>query len=122
MVSAWSSDVPARSQYYVTGNLTRSIYRDDCRFKDPTTDVRGLKRYILAVQNLFADPKDSKVTLYSVTPIEDNKILAKWSLQGSLKLPWKPYIEPYDGTTTYWIDNEGLIEFHDETWLVRVDS
>ena len=53
MVSAWSSDVPALRQYYVTGNLTRSIYRDDCRFKDPTTDVRGLKRYILAVQNLF---------------------------------------------------------------------
>jgi hypothetical protein len=28
-------------QYYVTGNLTRDIYAPDCRFKDPTTDVKG---------------------------------------------------------------------------------
>ena len=28
-------------QYYVTGKLTRDIYAPDCRFKDPTTDVKG---------------------------------------------------------------------------------
>lgn len=29
------------SQYYVTGNLTKYMYAPDCRFKDPTTDVKG---------------------------------------------------------------------------------
>lgn len=31
----------ARSQYYVTGNLTDSLYTEDCLFKDPTTTVKG---------------------------------------------------------------------------------
>lgn len=28
-------------QYYVTGNLSKDLYAPDCRFKDPTTDVKG---------------------------------------------------------------------------------
>lgn len=29
------------AQYYVTGNLSRDLYDPGCRFKDPTTDVKG---------------------------------------------------------------------------------
>lgn len=33
--------VSSSTQYYVTGNLTKQLYAPDCRFKDPTTDVKG---------------------------------------------------------------------------------
>jgi hypothetical protein len=35
----------AAGQYYVTGNLTSSLYDPDCTFKDPTTNVKGLMQH-----------------------------------------------------------------------------
>lgn len=40
------------SQYYVTGKLTKSLYAPDCRFKDPTTDVKGKLLLLLLLQLL----------------------------------------------------------------------
>ena len=102
-------------QYFVTGNMTRSLYADDCRFRDPTTDVRGLNRYILAVSNLF-DPTRSHAELVSIQTLSETKIKTAWILEGTLKLPWKPYIPPVRGTTIYELNSQGLISLHDETW------
>lgn len=74
-------------QYFVTGNLTKEIFTDDCRlalqlngmslscqlffnhfamfwtrFVDPTNDVTGLQRYVTALGILF-DPEFSTVGL-----------------------------------------------------------
>jgi hypothetical protein len=97
--------------------MSRSIYADDCRFRDPTTDVRGLKRYILAVSNLF-EPSTSRAGLLSIAIKSDTEIEIEWVLEGTLKLPWKPYIPPIRGTTTYSLNQEGLVATHDETWSV----
>ena len=79
--------------------MLRSIYSDDCRFRDSTTDVRGLKRYILAVSNLF-DPRTSRAELLSIDIKSNTVIEIEWVLEGTLKLRklnWKPYIPPVRG-------------------------
>eukprot|EP00882_Tetradesmus_deserticola_P019053 GHRQ01020498.1.p1 GENE.GHRQ01020498.1~~GHRQ01020498.1.p1 ORF type:complete len:205 (+),score=42.52 GHRQ01020498.1:143-757(+) len=36
----------SQGQYYVTGNLTSSLYDPNCTFKDPTTNVKGEQHHI----------------------------------------------------------------------------
>ena len=77
----------------------------------------GLKRYILAVSNLF-DARASRAALVSIRTISGSEIRMDWELEGKLKLPWQPYIPPVRGTTTYHVNPDGLVDFHDETWDV----
>ena len=70
-------------QYFVTGNLTREIFADDCRFTDPTNDVVGLSRYLTALGLLF-DPATSSVDLYDIKVTSPDTVEADWQLQGYL--------------------------------------
>ncbi|KAH7282997.1 hypothetical protein KP509_35G055700 [Ceratopteris richardii] len=106
-------------QYYITGDLTQSIYEDDCRFIDPTTDIRGVQKYVAAVKLLF-DPNSSYHELKSLNVIGPNMIQAKWKLEGYLKFPWHPHIQPYEGTTVYKVNDRGLIASHEETWDISL--
>ncbi|CAI5495737.1 unnamed protein product, partial [Closterium sp. Naga37s-1] len=89
-----SSEAVFEGQYFVTGDLTASIYRDDCRFKDPTNDTSGLARYLAAVSILF-DPAFSKQELLSIAVTSDKSVTATWRLGGYLKFPWQPRVEPF---------------------------
>jgi Uncharacterized conserved protein (DUF2358) len=120
--------------YYVTGRLTTSIYRNDCIFDGPDPDmpIRGLRKYMGVASHLF-DVTKSHATLLSLEQVvlhsddDDNTdarprphLLAHWELQGVLKLPWKPSFPTFRGTTRYYLDQDGLIERHVETWDVSV--
>ncbi|CAN0523486.1 unnamed protein product, partial [Ectocarpus sp. 8 AP-2014] len=83
-------------RYYVTGDLTPSLYRPDCLFTDPTTRVESVERYTAAVKLLF-DPNNAQVDLLSLAVKDDTHIFAEWRLQGYLKFPWHPYVKPYTG-------------------------
>ncbi|CAB1099953.1 unnamed protein product [Ectocarpus sp. CCAP 1310/34] len=104
-------------RYYVTGDLTPSLYRPDCLFTDPTTRVESVERYTAAVKLLF-DPDNAQVDLLSLVIKDDTHIFAEWRLQGYLKFPWHPYVKPYTGTTLYTLDSNGLISLHEETWSI----
>eukprot|EP00752_Nemacystus_decipiens_P012928 g11442.t1 len=104
-------------RYYVTGELTPSLYRPDCLFTDPATRVASVDRYTAAVKLLF-DPDNAQVDLLSLEVKDDNHIFAEWRLQGYLKFPWHPYVKPYTGTTLYTLDPEGFITRHEETWSI----
>ena len=52
-------------QYYITGNLTQSVFADDCVFQDPTTRVHGPEYYSTAVAKLF-DQETSRADLISI--------------------------------------------------------
>eukprot|EP01018_Ginkgo_biloba_P005028 Gb_30608 [translate_table: standard] len=108
-----------KGQYYVTSNLTKEIYEDNCRFRDPTTDLTGLDKYIAAIKFLF-NPDSSEQELLSIAVTSPNTIEAKWRLGGYLKFPWKPHISPYEGSTRYVLDDRGLIMSHEETWNISV--
>ncbi|CEL99516.1 unnamed protein product [Vitrella brassicaformis CCMP3155] len=104
-----------QGQYYVTGDLTPSIYAKDCIFIDPTVTVQGVDTYVRAVRNLF-DPATSQADLLGLEVLDDSHIRVEWRLGGSLKLPWKPVVKPYTGRTLYTLNDRGLIVRHEEEW------
>jgi hypothetical protein len=111
--------------YYVTGKLTTAIYRDDCQFTGPDPDmpIKGLRKYIGVAAHLF-DQTASGAELLSLDEIiqhpssTSRALLAHWQMHGILRLPWKPHLPVFQGTTTYFLDEEGLIEHHAETWNI----
>ena len=60
--------------------------------------VKGWRAYTAAVANLF-DPAESRADLISIRPVDDRTIEMRWRLEGVLKLPGRPRIKPYTGTT-----------------------
>ena len=127
--------VKTNKGYYITGRLNTTIYRDGCVFDGPDPDmpVRGLRKYLNAASQLF-DPVHSRAELLSLEVVEDQlegiyqrgkghqslykyaPIVATWRMWGVLRLPWKPILPEWTGTTTYFRDEEGLIYKHVETW------
>lgn len=110
-----------KRQYYVTGRLTSSLYRDDCLFDGPDPDgrVRGVRKFCNAAAGLF-DVRLSRVDLIDIYIRDDVDISAEWRLQGALMLPWRPCIKPYVGKTVYSFDEDGLVCSHVETWRISV--
>ncbi|GKY93033.1 hypothetical protein MPSEU_000271600 [Mayamaea pseudoterrestris] len=117
--------------YYITGRLNTTIYRDDCFFDGPDPDmpVKGLRKYLNAASQLF-DQAKSRAELLSLDIVETNDdennssnrrvIVAKWRMNGVLRLPWKPKLPNWTGTTTYYFDENGMIYKHQETWDMSV--
>ena len=140
----WRADTTQKG-YYVTGKLTTTIYRNDCFFDGPDPDmpVRGLRKYMGVANNLFDASKSQAVLLHLGPADEDDpyidqherlatgskatakeangrRIVAHWEMRGVLKLPWRPKLPTFRGTTIYHIDSDGLIELHEEMWNMSV--
>jgi hypothetical protein len=109
--------------YYVTGRLNATVYRDDCLFDGPDPDmpVRGLRKYLNAASQLF-DQSKSRCELLSLEALEDDgqTLVARWRMNGVLRLPWRPSLPLWTGTTYYHRDDRGLIYRHEETWDMSV--
>lgn len=114
----WRTDT--NKGYYITGRLNTTIYRDDCLFDGPDPDmpVRGLRKYLNAASQLF-DQGKSRAQLLSLD-IVGNVVVAKWRMNGILRLPWKPKLPNWTGSTIYHFDADGLVYRHEETWDMSV--
>jgi hypothetical protein len=113
----WKPETDGKG-YYITGKLTTPIFRDDCWFlgPDPDMPIHGLRKYVGVASHLF-DYDTSRAILQSLEMIpEENALIAKWTLSGILRLPWRPALPTFSGTTIYHIDNDGLIFSHEESW------
>ena len=121
--------------YYVTGRMSTCIYRDDCEFLSPDPDLplQGLRKYIGVTSNLF-DSKTSHSKLISLEEIHSNHgdayrkeeddilivLKAEWRISLTMKLPWKPQLSEFSGSTLYFLDEDNLICRHQETWDISV--
>mmetsp|Transcript_4853 Transcript_4853/g.5397 ORF Transcript_4853/g.5397 Transcript_4853/m.5397 type:complete len:439 (-) Transcript_4853:95-1411(-) len=104
--------------YFLTGDLSLDIFKDDCVFSDPTNQVASLSRYQNALKILF-DPAVSQVQLVSPLVINEQKktISGRIRSRGYLKLPWKPFVSAYETDIVYTIDGTtGLISQQDQVW------
>lgn len=149
IVKDWRSDSDAyaimkpcslNKGYYITGKLNSTIYTDDCLFDGPDPDmpVKGLRKYLGAASNLF-DSNKSSATLLDIQIIDvdvsphkaktrsrsrsqyGNKVVeVKWTMEGVLMLPWRPRVKPWSGWTRYYLDDNGLIAYHEEGWDISV--
>jgi Uncharacterized conserved protein (DUF2358) len=111
--------------YYITGNLNTTIFRDDCLFAGPDPDmpVQGLRKYLNAASQLFDRSKSCADLLSLDTSLDasgNTVVVARWRMNGVLRLPWKPTLPEWTGSTTYHFDNKGLIYLHEETWDMSV--
>jgi hypothetical protein len=108
--------------YYITGKLNTAIYRDDCMFlgPDPDMPVQGLRKYLNAASQLFDQGKSRSELLCFHVDYQTNTIHAKWRMNGILRLPWKPALPDWTGSTVYHRDEDGLIYRHEETWDMSV--
>ena len=114
----------AVNQYFVTGKLTEEIFADDCRFIDPTTNVKGLSRYLRALSTLF-DPERSRVELVGELRRTSRDVIeGDYIAEGYLKLPWKPKVPRYEGHIVWTMQPDdgspraGLIVEQRQTWSI----
>ena len=122
-VATLREDVATR-QYFVTGELTEAIFARDCRFVDPTTDVRGLERYLRAVRALFDERRSSVRLIGDLRLVDATTIEGDYRAEGYLKLPWNPRVPPYEGHITWKLRpndgsaDAGLIVEQRQTWSI----
>ena len=108
----------AEGQYYVTGKLTPWVFAEDCYFREPTQTVVGkgsVERFSNALPKLF-DGDSSRTDLISLTIQDEHTLVAKWRLEGALRLPGTPPFKPFTGTTVYKTNAKGYIARHVESW------
>ena len=106
-----------KGSYFLTGDLSKDIFRDDCVFDDPTNRVSSLSQYQTALKILF-DPSDSVVELVAPLTVDNTErtITGRVRSRGYLKLPWHPYVKAYEADITYRVDDAGLIASQEQTW------
>lgn len=112
----------ARKGYYITGKLNTLLYENDCLFDGPDPDmpVRGLRKYLSAASHLF-DHNQSYAEILDLTyDVEKRTVTARWKLGGVLMLPWRPKVKDWTGSTTYHMNERGLIYLHQECWDISV--
>jgi len=105
--------------YFISGDIRPEIFRDDCRFVDPTNDVASLSRYQKALTILF-DPQKSFIEFVS-PPRSDagsRTIRARIRAGGELKLPWKPLIQPWESEVVWQVGEDGLIAEQRQQWNI----
>jgi len=123
IVATLREDVATR-QYFVTGELTEAIFASDCRFVDPTTDVRGLERYLRAVRALFDERRSSVRLIGDLRVVDATTIEGDYAAEGYLKLPWNPRVPRYEGHITWKLRpndgsaDAGLIVEQRQTWSI----
>jgi len=109
--------------YFITGDLSTDIFRDDCIFTDPTNQVASLTQYQKGVRLLF-DSKTSVVELIEPLVIDTGRrtLTGRIRSRGMLKLPWHPYISAYESKIVYTIDTTGLVAAQDQQWSKAADT
>lgn len=108
--------------YFISGDLSKELFRDDCIFEDPTNRVDTLSQYQKALTLLF-DPDRSTVELLGdglkvIINEESTTITGRLRSRGYLGvLPWKPYVTAYETDIVYTLDPKtGLVTRQDQTW------
>lgn len=93
--------------------MERQFYAKDVTFIDPLTSFTGIDKYqsnvdMLAGRNsmggfLF---QDASIALHNITPIGENQLQTRWTLQVDIKfLPWRPRAK-FTGVSIYTIKGE----------------
>lgn len=103
--------------YFLSGEVDRLIYQEDCRFADPFVSFNGRDRFIDNLANLgsFITNYNAKVLNYSVDN-DGAEVKTKFMVKLELGLPWKPVLA-WPWGVQYIIDPDTyLVTEHIESW------
>lgn len=100
-------------------DISYDIYRSDIFFKDPVNTFKGKFNYRIIFWTLRFHGKlfftELFFDLHRVYSKDESTILAEWTVRGTLRVPWKAQLL-FNGTSTYSLTPEGLINNHVDTW------
>jgi Uncharacterized conserved protein (DUF2358) len=117
---------------HAAGVIDDSIYDPDCFFGDPTISFTGLDLWKRNLQLLVPFLVKPRIDLHSIERIQTGnhretdsatQILAEWTLDTGLALPWRPRV-CVRGRTLYTLAKEAAsdapprISSHIESWDV----
>ncbi|KAL7468656.1 hypothetical protein ACHAXS_008890 [Conticribra weissflogii] len=103
--------------YFLSGEVDRLIYDEDCTFADPFVSFNGRDRFIENLANLgsFITNYDARMLKYDVEK-DGREIVTKVMVKLELNLPWKPVLAWPWGVTYEINPDTCLVTSHIESW------
>lgn len=100
-------------------DISYHIYTRDIYFQDPVNKFKGKFNYKIIFWTLRFHARlfftQIYFDLHEVYQSAEDTILAKWTVRGVLRVPWKAKIF-FDGYSTYKLNPDNLIYEHIDTW------
>ncbi|MBD2205055.1 DUF2358 domain-containing protein [Calothrix sp. FACHB-1219] len=100
-------------------DITYDIYTQDIYFRDPVNKFKYKFNYRIIFWTLRFHAQlfftQIYFDLHEVYQSAEDTILAKWTVRGVLRVPWKAKIF-FNGYSTYKFNQNGLIYEHIDTW------
>lgn len=106
--------------YFITGDICDQIYDSQCFFADPTVKFSGLAKWKGNLKLLVPFLINPKIQLLNLEQDAKNSSIlhAQWTLQTSLKLPWRPFLDVI-GATKYVLNGDAnQVVRHIESWNI----
>ena len=114
-IDTLKSDLPTLFEQ----DISYDIYTKDVYFQDPVNKFKGKTNYRIIFWTLRFHAQlfftEIYFDLHEVAQTASDTILAKWTVRGTLRVPWKARIF-FNGYSTYKLKTEGLIYEHIDTW------
>eukprot|EP00472_Partenskyella_glossopodia_P014322 CAMPEP_0197541652 /NCGR_PEP_ID=MMETSP1318-20131121/67279_1 /TAXON_ID=552666 /ORGANISM="Partenskyella glossopodia, Strain RCC365" /LENGTH=240 /DNA_ID=CAMNT_0043100851 /DNA_START=205 /DNA_END=930 /DNA_ORIENTATION=+ len=105
----------------VSGEISKSIYSDNCTFADPQMRTRGLNKFVDGTRALFKEDKSELELLGPVEVIGNNQIFAKFREVACFNVPLEPRTY-FTGNLTLTLGEDNLIEDYLEQWDKSVEE
>ena len=100
-------------------DISYHIYTDDIYFKDPVNTFKYKFNYRIIFWTLRFHARLFFTQIYfdvhEVYQSAEDTILAKWTVRGVLRVPWKAGLL-FNGYSTYKLNQDNLIYEHIDTW------
>mmetsp|Transcript_22819 Transcript_22819/g.35286 ORF Transcript_22819/g.35286 Transcript_22819/m.35286 type:complete len:249 (+) Transcript_22819:52-798(+) len=109
--------------YFLSGEVDRYIYDEQCTFADPFVSFDGRDRFIDNLANLgsFITNYDAKMINYNVEK-NGEEVVTKVMVKLELNLPWKPVLAWPWGVTYSINPDTYLVTDHIESWDVSASE
>ncbi|MEH1798561.1 MAG: DUF2358 domain-containing protein [Nostoc sp.] len=100
-------------------DISYHIYTQDIYFKDPVNTFKYKFNYRIIFWTLRFHARLFFTQIYfdvhEVSQSAEDTILAKWTVRGVLRVPWKAGLL-FNGYSTYKLNQDNLIYEHIDTW------
>ncbi|MHC5609871.1 MAG: DUF2358 domain-containing protein [Nostoc sp.] len=100
-------------------DISYHIYTQDIYFKDPVNTFQYKFNYRIIFWTLRFHARLFFIQIYfdvhEVYQSAEDTILAKWTVRGVLRVPWKAGLL-FNGYSTYKLNQDNLIYEHIDTW------
>ncbi|MEH2160129.1 MAG: DUF2358 domain-containing protein [Nostoc sp.] len=100
-------------------DISYDIYTQDIYFKDPVNSFKYKFNYRIIFWTLRFHARLFFSQIYfdvhDVSQSAEDMILAKWTVRGVLRVPWKAGLL-FNGYSTYKLNQDNLISEHIDTW------